>query len=130
MEFSFLVLLQERRTWVNPRFHPIVFMFDINQEDWGKCESKIPHCNSSGGKLLLRPSTSYNNIVDVKHPQWRFSAKIDNFETLTTYAKKHHYKRCTGFQIHLYLERSCKCGVYINFFISTLYIFICNINEI
>ena len=38
----------------------------VNQVNRIQGESKIPLCNSSGGKLLLRPSSSYNKLLGRK----------------------------------------------------------------
>ena len=54
LAFSFLMLL-------SPRFCPAVLVWIkiIKREG----ESKIPLCNPSGGKILLRASASYNKLL-------------------------------------------------------------------
>ena len=49
---------------MSPKIHLVVFfVFDVNQEHLRQGESKILLRNISVGKLLLRVSSSYNNLL-------------------------------------------------------------------
>ena len=48
---------------MSSRFYLIGFVFGVNQEIRRPGESKIPICNPSGGKRLLKPSSSYNKLL-------------------------------------------------------------------
>ena len=45
---------RKRGCGVSPRFHLFVFVFEVNQEKEEEGEFKMPLCNPSGKKLLLR----------------------------------------------------------------------------
>ena len=58
--FSFLMLLKEMRTRGECKVSSCYFCQRIRRQG----ESKITLCNPSGGKLFLRPSSSYNKLLD------------------------------------------------------------------
>ena len=57
--FLFVVLLKEMRTRGESKISFCYFCQRISMQG----ESKITLCNPSGGKLLLRPSSSYNKLL-------------------------------------------------------------------
>ena len=59
--FSLLVLLKEMRTLSQLRFHLIVLVWIKRIRRQG--ESKILFCNPNGGKILVRTSECYKNLL-------------------------------------------------------------------
>ena len=57
--FSFLVLLKKMRMRDEFKISSCYFCQRIRRQR----ESKITLCNASGGKFLLRPSSSYNKLL-------------------------------------------------------------------
>ena len=76
----------------------------------GKRSLRFSLCNSSGGKLFLRPSWRYNKLLG--RVAFRIPSNIVSnihggallWHTLTISAKKLHCRCSTGFQMCLWLE--------------------------
>ena len=45
------------------QYHPVVFLVETRRTR-RQGESEIPLCKPSGGKLLLRPSSDYNRLLE------------------------------------------------------------------
>ena len=77
-------------------------------------ESKIPLCNPSGGKLLLKPSSSYNKLL--VRVAFRILSNIHDGAllgklALTISTNKLHRRCSTGFRICLWLKVLSLWGV-------------------
>ena len=94
---EFPVLLKEMRT--RRQFEILSCRFVARVMRQG--ESKIPLCNPSSGKILLRAFSSYNKLLGrvaykilPKHPRWSFPTKTTScLKKLTVSRKEHPPKR-------------------------------------
>ena len=62
--FSLLVLLKEMRARVSPRIPVVVFLFGVNKKNLEVGESLILLCKLCSRKLLFRPFSSCNKLLD------------------------------------------------------------------
>ena len=101
------------RKWgcmLSPRFHHEFFEFGVNQENCEAVRSEIPLCNPSGGKLLLRPFSSYSYLLGwvafrILQKFMSSSGKITNcFSTLTIFAENLPRRCSTGLRMCLWLK--------------------------
>ena len=100
--FSFLVLLKDE--YVGP-VQDFILLFRVNQENLGAGESKIPLCDPSGRKLLLRPSSSYNKLMG--WVAFRILSKIHNGALLQ--------KQSTVLACWLFLQKNSNADVWLDF---------------